>query len=91
MSSAMRRLTGIAALVALGVAAVALAGEQAKGLREVNCARLTVFAPRNGLTSEDLCRDHGGLAKSASTVETPALVILVRNQPVGNANGLHMR
>ncbi|MXN63755.1 antitermination protein [Stappia sp. GBMRC 2046] len=91
MSIAIRRLTGIAALAALAVAAIAVAGEQAQGLREVNCATLTVFAPENGQTGEDLCRDHGGLAQSDKHGETPALVILVRNQPVGGSDGLHMR
>lgn len=88
MSIAIRRLTGLTALAALAVAAIAVAGEQAKGLREVNCAKLTVFAPENGQTGEDICRDHGGIAKSDKHGEIPALVILVRNQPVGGSNGL---
>lgn len=88
MTRTMRKLAGAAALTVVGMAVIAIAGERHGELREINCAQLTVFVPENGQTGEDLCKAHGGLAATRSTTDTPALVILVRNQPVGGADGL---
>ncbi|WP_209015752.1 hypothetical protein [Roseibium sp. RKSG952] len=73
-----------AAVVTIGTVFLAASlMPEATDHRRVNCSKLTVFAPQNGKSEEELCKSHGGLALSGSAPAEQGLVILVRNLPMG--------
>lgn len=88
MGKFLLKITGIAAIAVIGITMAGSAENNAATLRKVNCANLTVFAPAKGLPAADLCRAYGGLAAEGDAPATSGLVILVRNQPMGESNGL---
>ncbi|EFO30695.1 transcription antitermination protein [Roseibium sp. TrichSKD4] len=85
------KLFTIAALaLATGMAgfALALSVDKPSGeLRRVDCTKITIFAPQDGKSAEDLCKGYGGLAVQDAEPTDEGLVILVRNQPVGGFIG----
>ncbi|ADZ70001.1 hypothetical protein [Polymorphum gilvum] len=79
------------ATLGIGLVGYALspqADDRAMNLRRVECSTLTIFAPAERLTDEELCRAHGGLAKAGAAPSESGLVILVRNRPAGGFEGL---
>jgi hypothetical protein len=88
MSKLLLKITSVAALAIFGFAIIGSAEDGAATLRKVNCATLTVFAPVKGASADDLCRAHGGLAVKGDAPANSGLVILVRNQPMGDSAGL---
>ena len=67
-----------------------LNGSEPQDLSRIDCAKLTVFAPKASSASpKDLCRSYGGLAQTNHIPNTEGLVILVRNQPMGGFDGQH--
>lgn len=83
-------------IVTVAVAAAALAGvvygsasgqQKDTDLRRIDCSRMTVFAPKGGISADDLCRSYGGVAQIGATPSEDGLVILVRNQPMGGFDG----
>ncbi|WP_150525535.1 antitermination protein [Roseibium sediminis] len=56
-------------------------------LRRVDCTKITIFAPHDGKSAEDLCKGYGGVATKNAEPTDEGLVILVRNQPAGGFDG----
>lgn len=86
----MKTLTVATLLIALaGLIYTFLDEKPQPELSRFDCADLTLFASRGAKSADDHCASYGGvaLASSAPTARS-ALVILVRNQPVGGATGL---
>lgn len=78
-------ITIAATLAGLGLAAT---GEKsAPDLRRVDCNQITIFAPQDGKSADDLCRGYGGTANAGAQAAAEGLVILVRNQPMGGFEG----
>ncbi|SDU23525.1 antitermination protein [Stappia sp. ES.058] len=82
------KLAGLGLALSMGFGLATFAQESDSNLRRIACVDLMVFAPANGISDADTCRAHGGLAAEGAHAANSALVILVRNQPVGSSFGL---
>ncbi|GGE84421.1 antitermination protein [Stappia taiwanensis] len=82
------KLISIGFALSLGLGLVTMAADNDSRLRRIACVDLMVFAPQSGVSDADTCRAHGGLASEGAEEAKSGLVILVRNRPVGAANGL---
>ncbi len=74
------------ALVGLGIAVSGSPATDSE-LRRVDCQAITMFTPARTKSAEELCANYGGIAQSGSEPSKEALVILVRNQPMGGFAG----
>ncbi|PVB59942.1 antitermination protein [Labrenzia sp. 011] len=80
--------TSTFALILAGVGfSVSGSFEAERELRRVDCRTITMFTPAHNKPAEDLCANYGGVAQKDAEPSNEALVILVRNQPMGGFEG----
>lgn len=80
--------TSLGALCALALFTAANSSEP--DMRQVQCQKLIIYTPAAGQTDEAVCSAFGGVARADTTPQRPSLTILVKNMPVGGAEGLEL-
>lgn len=80
-------LAAAVVIVAGTVYGTAFSQSSDSDLKRIECKDVTVFAPKNRSSTADICHNHGGVAKTEAAPTKNALVILVRNQPMGGFAG----
>ncbi|MBO0344946.1 antitermination protein [Roseibium limicola] len=83
----MQTITVAALFIAIaGLFYTVFLDKAAPELSRFECENITLFAPQGQKSATDHCATYGGLAQD-SQLKGEALVILVRNQPVGGFEG----
>lgn len=80
------KIAGLLSLLVVGGFLFQIEGESS-AMSRTDCVDISLFAMPSDKSAEELCRNYGGVAKPQASLSDEALVILVRNKPVGGFKG----